>query len=1141
MGETRSKKILHKSKGSWVAITVTSVLFGVSALDAPQVFANENSVSETSIVQSQDEDSVITGEASTAIVTESTVAESASTTETVEATSESTIEITESTSEITEANVTDIQPVIESEVEESATNEDTTIQAALEEPESTSTVTEDKVLPAEVVTSEKNSELTSDTAPVVSSSAASTSEIDSATAKFASQALMSTASSTTSTEGKTVSVVEETTAVEPVRYDGSNREAVAVNVAKSHFSDSKKVILVNRDKFPDAISATNISQGLYPVLYTRAGKVDQATIDQLKKMPLNEIYILGGVNSVEDKVVSQLNQSTGVKVTRISGRDRYVVNTNAIQKQYTTKEHVVIASGEIYTDALYGVSYANTIDSPVVLSKNNGLTTTSIELLKTLGAKRATLIGGVSTLTQSVESQLTSLGIIFDRIAGANRYNGSAQVAAASYKEPENVVVASGEVFSDALVSAPLAQKLDTPILLVRKDRVDVAVSQYISDKKMTIKNIYIQGGTNTINDANKTTIGQATSHVNIIETKHESVKAKTIAYQTQIQNDTTIPANQTVIAQNGVNGYDNVTYAVTYVNGVESSRKEISRTTIAPITQVVKTGTKEYVSGITVTSNDKNSVIANGSTLQMTASLVSTGIVTQDVEWSVISTTGMATINSNGVLTATKTGKVTVIAKAKDQSNLSGAKEINIAVPVRIAEYRGTKTELVIPEVITNSQLDDNGFVVVDVDVDDHYWWYIKTLADGEMGIVTIIGDSAFKDKQLTSVVLPNSIQKIESAAFANNKLTRVDIPGNVETIEARAFGNNLLTSVSLGKGIKTIGDSAFANNKLTRVDIPGNVETIEALAFEDNLLTSVSLGKGIKTIGDWAFAGNYNSPSEGNQIGNITLPETVTSVGYGTFANNKIMTLDLNEGLIKIGEMAFFVNNIESVNIPSTVLTIGRSAFQSNEIYNLIISNGVTRIEDSAFNGNNLTSVKLPTTLQYIGVDAFKSNEINELVIPNSVTTIERMAFYSNNIANLTLGNGLSYIGESAFASNDLTGVIIPTSVKTIDTKAFYNNNITDITIPGNVTTVGNSAFANNKLVNITIEEGISNIGGNAFVNRSYRSIEATNVTIGDHVQISFNILNSANDNFKTAYISNGSGKYTRNSDGTWVKITA
>lgn len=533
LGETRSKKNLHKSKGSWVAITVTSVLFGVSALDAPQVFANENSVSETSIVQSQDEDSVITGEASTAIVTESTVAESASTTEIVEATSESTIEITESTSEITEANVTDIQPVVESEVEESATNEDTTTQAALEEPESTSTVTEDKVLPGEVVTSEKNSELTSDTAPVVSSSAASTSEIDSATAKFASQALMSTAASTTSTEGKTVSVVEETTAVEPVRYDGSNREAVAVNVAKSHFSDSKKVILVNRDKFPDAISATNISQGLYPVLYTRAGKVDQATIDQLKKMPLNEIYILGGVNSVEDKVFSQLNQSTGVKVTRISGRDRYVVNTNAIQKQYTTKEHVVIASGEIYTDALYGVSYANTIDSPVVLSKKNGLTTTSIELLKTLGAKRATLIGGVSTLTQSVESQLTSLGIIFDRIAGANRYNGSAQVAAASYKEPENVVVASGEVFSDALVSAPLAQKLDTPILLVRKDRVDVAVSQYISDKKMTIKNIYIQGGTNTINDANKTTIGQATSHVNIIETKHESVKAKTIAYQT--------------------------------------------------------------------------------------------------------------------------------------------------------------------------------------------------------------------------------------------------------------------------------------------------------------------------------------------------------------------------------------------------------------------------------------------------------------------------------------------------------------------------------------------------------------------------------------------------------------------------------
>src|SRR5699024_12328483 len=130
--------------------------------------------------------------------------------------------------------------------------------------------------------------------------------------------------------------------------------------------------------------------------------------------------------------------------------------------------HVVIASGEVYSDALYGVSYANTVDSPVVLTKTNRLEPSTVELLEKLGVEQATIIGGSLTVTKEVENQLDTLGVKHSRIAGRNRYIESAEVAAASYDNPENVVVASGEVLSDALVSAPLAQQLDTPILLVR-------------------------------------------------------------------------------------------------------------------------------------------------------------------------------------------------------------------------------------------------------------------------------------------------------------------------------------------------------------------------------------------------------------------------------------------------------------------------------------------------------------------------------------------------------------------------------------------------------------------------------------------------------------------------------------------------
>ena len=295
-----------------------------------------------------------------------------------------------------------------------------------------------------------------------------------------------------------------------VRHEGYSRDNVAENVAKAHFSDSNKVILVNREKFPDAISATNISQGKYPVLYTHAGHVTEGTIQTLQSMSLDEIYILGGTLSISDAVAEQLKQETGVKVTRVAGRSRYDANVEAIKENFTQENHVVIASGEVFSDALYGVSYANTIDAPVVLTKTNQLEASTIQLLKDLGANQATIIGGALTVTPEVEKQLSALGISHDRIAGRNRYIGSAEVANAAYQNPANAVIASGEVFSDALVSAPLAQKLDAPILLVRPESLEKAVEDYLATHMASLENIYIQGGPLTITKENEENIAKA-------------------------------------------------------------------------------------------------------------------------------------------------------------------------------------------------------------------------------------------------------------------------------------------------------------------------------------------------------------------------------------------------------------------------------------------------------------------------------------------------------------------------------------------------------------------------------------------------------------------------------------------------------
>ncbi len=94
-----------------------------------------------------------------------------------------------------------------------------------------------------------------------------------------------------------------------------------------------------------------------------------------------------------------------------------------------------------------------------------------------------------------------------------------------------------------------------------------------------------------------------------------------------------------------------------------------------------------------------------------------------------------------------------------------------------------------------------------------------------------------AFNYKNLTSVVIPNTVRTIGWSAFAENNLTKVEIPDSVTWIDEHAFGINPLEEVKIGSGIEYIGYEAFdaSSRNFQRLEIKRSCDEIKNIPIKD------------------------------------------------------------------------------------------------------------------------------------------------------------------------------------------------------------------------------------------------------------------------------------------------------------------
>lgn len=345
------------------------------------------------------------------------------------------------------------------------------------------------------------------------------------------------------------------------------------------------------------------------------------------------------------------------------------------------------------------------------------------------------------------------------------------------------------------------------------------------------------------------------------------------------------------------------------------------------------------------------------------------------------------------------------------------------------------------------------------------------KPLQSINMENASYLTTFSFSDfTNLKHTTLPKTLVEIPQAAFFNCPLTTINLPDTVEKIDNYAFGGTSLSgSLYLPNSLKTIGISAFEGLKLTgTLTIPDSVTTISSEAFYNNKFTKLVIGQNssLTTIGNNAF--------RNNQISNaIALPKSLTTVGYNAFRANSISKLALNYGLKSIGYEAFEGNKITgTINIPVTVEKIDAQAFRLNQIEAVI------------FNKNSAL-----TTLGYY---AFAQNKIsNVIMIPKNLKTIQEFTFWSNIISGVTFeeGSQLKSIGKRAFQANydsngaTITGSLnIPPSVESIGFMAFKEalKNIDELNFGENsqLKTIYSAAFASSHIKKVTIPKSVTTI---------------------------------------------------------------
>lgn len=300
------------------------------------------------------------------------------------------------------------------------------------------------------------------------------------------------------------------------RFGGQNRYGTSTAISKSNWTaptDSSKhyAVIVTGLNYPDALSAAPLAKKYNAPIFLvsktldtpDSQNADTKVSDELKRLKITDVFIVGGTGVVSSNVESQI-KALGISVAqRFAGTNRYDTAVK-VANTIGTANGIVIANGYVFQDALSVSSIAAKLGMPIILVPKDSFDSSSncvLSYIKGKNIPKTYVVGGTDVISSKVADSFANVDT---RIDGATPYERNINTIKKFEDKLDlsSIFIASGSDYSDGLCISSLAAKLSAPVILVKSTSMDTVTQNYIAEIGASVKNIYVSGGTGAVSQS---------------------------------------------------------------------------------------------------------------------------------------------------------------------------------------------------------------------------------------------------------------------------------------------------------------------------------------------------------------------------------------------------------------------------------------------------------------------------------------------------------------------------------------------------------------------------------------------------------------------------------------------------------------